>query len=1025
MSDDSTGTSGQSEKDRDRLTDDSIIDDQFDEFLSRLELLESEDYNGVDDEDLDYSIKERVMMIKLEKSVFDPLLSVIRTSRPVLYQGILQHPIIAGQQKSNRKQSKKEKKRDRKNEMKWEREKILMQSRTTRSQRRDKGGSGDSVGPIGTLADLRDSPERRAVSARETLAAAVAKTVAEGSMSGHLITVGLLLQILSTERAGANNNNSLSSLPIGNILAGLFERPDGDDESDTSDVAGVSSTQNSTGSSRDNPYLSNPFHEYLLSPRDEPAKSVAYSDMSRGDLGSIDESRTEESASQMGVGEGSVGYHGQHSDAGSTVGSTRAEQGTETASVDEEATEDEQLAQALAMSIRGTTANVSAENTLFEINMRVKAYSANSSAASAASSSGSVSFNRANQPPTTQTSPPLEPMSTYGPFSSPEFWRVLSSNEYPDHPGDIPMVSVRHTIIALLTVMRAASDKVLANDFSLSLLASPTPPTSIFEARQQPSSVYISHIPAVTPNTITFLLLDLLLDMLLSELKAHYMASTDEVSPRRASDESYSFEAANTPLTQILLKERERKGKQAIFATQESDGALTEEDIEAREWAFQRYFLLWSIASVLRLLRANLAVAGNTRFALTAVGLSPPVESDLSDTPIEPVAKPILRSTSFSGPITIDIAKSAPGLGLRLQQHVEACMALNLENTATVSLSRIVNLESILLPRKRRDDMCQRLLQSPSQSQQHPGSAASAHILSKNTHTGYPEQHSLVSYKHCLRIIAIDCFVSGLNVFRPYQSDRDSLLSYLLQNTPKPSDCYHPEYSPKLFGLSAEGSESNRAEGGLIYLLQEVCQVTAQTMSKARLSPSSSSSNLPHTQRSPLGVKAESSVSGESEGPPRSKILVGKGPIVRRLAVFDIEKILFSRLSGAGLMTVKEKEGSEGVGVVTSTEELINAPSTPGALVFGGELQLLHAIQQKYIKDFEQSTLGHVMYSPCQICFNMRRCHSDIAISGDNKVVTHRNSKVTSISIFVLFLCTNGVYGYREGTFPFLQCRHL
>ena len=67
MNDDSTGTSGQSEKDRDRLTDDSIIDDQFDEFLSRLELLESEDYNGVDDEDLDYSIKERVMMIKLEK----------------------------------------------------------------------------------------------------------------------------------------------------------------------------------------------------------------------------------------------------------------------------------------------------------------------------------------------------------------------------------------------------------------------------------------------------------------------------------------------------------------------------------------------------------------------------------------------------------------------------------------------------------------------------------------------------------------------------------------------------------------------------------------------------------------------------------------------------------------------------------------------------------------------------------------------------------------------------------------------
>ena len=110
---------------KERFVDDSILEDQFDEFLSRLEIMESEEFNGMEDDDFDAPAKERVLMIKLDKAAFDPLLSAMKTTRPALYQALLQHSLVSGQQKSNRKQSRKEKKRDRKHERDRERERVL------------------------------------------------------------------------------------------------------------------------------------------------------------------------------------------------------------------------------------------------------------------------------------------------------------------------------------------------------------------------------------------------------------------------------------------------------------------------------------------------------------------------------------------------------------------------------------------------------------------------------------------------------------------------------------------------------------------------------------------------------------------------------------------------------------------------------------------------------------------------------------------------------------------------------------
>ena len=106
------------------------------------------------------------------------------------------------------------------------------------------------------------------------------------------------------------------------------------------------------------------------------------------------------------------------------------------------------------------------------------------------------------------------------------------------------------------------------------------------------ASTYINNPPTVNPHPLTFLLVELLLDQFTHELDEHSRkcpvpSSVDHTSRTPRVN-------VNVPLTQTLLKERERKGKSGPIAY------LTEDDIEMREWAFQRYFYVWSINSLLK-----------------------------------------------------------------------------------------------------------------------------------------------------------------------------------------------------------------------------------------------------------------------------------------------------------------------------------------------------------------------------------------------------------------------------------------
>jgi hypothetical protein len=357
-------------------------------------------------------------------------------------------------------------------------------------------------------------------------------------------------------------------------------------------------------------------------------------------MGSVDETRTEDTASQAGGGEGSGGYPGPHSDAGSTTGSTRAEQGTETASVDEEATEDELLAQALAMSMGGTAVSTGDSGVSFDQNIRDKSYSsAESSSISAAGSSGSVlsSAEPRTSSFTPNIDPAVEPMSTFGAMYSSEFWRSLgaTSSEHPDHTGGIPVVSVRNTIITLITLIRSGVDKVIGDvdSTALSSMNKSQAPINVFEQQQAQTctstaqALYTAQTPATSPNTVTFLLVELLLDQLLGDLNSHnekipFPSTSPPVERRSFKSDKADLEGEdkkggdielsmnsteevgpmNASLTEVLLKERNRKGRQHLFATpanlQEEEPRLSSEDVAVREWAFQRCCLLSYLISI-------------------------------------------------------------------------------------------------------------------------------------------------------------------------------------------------------------------------------------------------------------------------------------------------------------------------------------------------------------------------------------------------------------------------------------------
>jgi hypothetical protein len=132
------------------------LEEQFDAFLSRLELLESEEYSSVaEDDDVDALARERILNIKLPNSAFEPLLAHLTPSRAPLHQALMQQSLISGQHQKVKKKSKSDRKDKKRRDKERDREKESrsqdygkVKSRKDKQFQNPDFYNSQSIGPI-------------------------------------------------------------------------------------------------------------------------------------------------------------------------------------------------------------------------------------------------------------------------------------------------------------------------------------------------------------------------------------------------------------------------------------------------------------------------------------------------------------------------------------------------------------------------------------------------------------------------------------------------------------------------------------------------------------------------------------------------------------------------------------------------------------------------------------------------------------------------------------------------------------
>jgi hypothetical protein len=421
----------------------------------------------------------------------EPLLQPIKSSNILLYRCITQHILLSGLLKSTKKSGRKEKRFDKDKSFK----KFPESSKNTTSNINIGGITHRNhlYANIGGDSLLASASAREKY--REILGAFVAKTIADDTLSGYLICTALLLHNMKE-----NGNSTNISLPVGNIIAALFE-------------------------SKESFKKINPFKNCLISSNTLKNESISVSDISR--VEGVDIQIVELDRDSASSVSDIVGGGGQ-SDAGSTIGSTLAEIGTETASMDDtengdndEQTEEELLAQALALSmgqsvtpqiprVVGTSnrvaysSSIATESICSESVVASSQGSVNSSLQDSQLPNYSSNHHLNNNNEIPSHFPDIPSLSTWGPFCKHDFWLSIINLRTTDHSDLLPSLSIRNVLFALLTVISSSVDN-LNND-------------SIFTNKANISST--TNL-TIAPSSPIFLLIETILEFLIKELNSH------------------------------------------------------------------------------------------------------------------------------------------------------------------------------------------------------------------------------------------------------------------------------------------------------------------------------------------------------------------------------------------------------------------------------------------------------------------------------------------------------------------------
>lgn len=929
------------------------LDNQFDYFVSTLESLELIDLIYNYDEDMDsYSAKERLVNMKLPLVSFETLLEPIKSSDSVLHRSLLQLPLISGSNKIKRKAPKKDRRKERKDKDLKEKDRIAftyagLKGRLQRKERKDREGQDFEINEE-TLSD----PNKF----RELLAITVGRNIADNSMASYLVTIALLLKTMSGEEKQLSTAKNYG-IPAANLIAALFEQPHPTDEA-------------SQGSAS---RLPNPFQMFLSPAHNIRTKSITNSDLSRYDAVSLDGSKEECTSQQSGY------YQGEpHSDAGSTIGSTHAELGTETASMTgDEITEEELLAQALALSMGDGPPSTSANGPFIRSTTDMSVASTNPDLAPGSSPTNEQgkeyrtpilgkdsldhSEDRAVQEAKSRMPegmPLVAPFSTFGPFSREDFWGKMrpSSSAVLSHSNLVPNnLAIRHIIIALLTVAGVSSDLVVGecstpvvpskteekkgSDQPSESKETGTPNKKSPEKKQDFQGPFMSTVIPISPNHTTFLLIEFLLGILMKELQSH------------CSDKTFSASVASMNSNFDPLTGRKRDSESKLSSSTELD-----------EWCFHLYFLQWSILMLLKILRSQLHVMVSVGISAGSLGFDSLLLEKMSDAESEDslfAQKGETEDTPFI---------------LKLMGRIYDCMGMTLAN--------FKNFKSVV------DTTFTGMLDTISLAEKGPSPGSRENSL----------RFLSINYRHHLRIAAMGPVIFGFSVFFPHPVKRLRMLLRFVQTCPTASDIAKTGLfdSQSLLPLLIDGAVSLESMPSLHLSEPDISYYKLVVAQKLCIATLNCESAIIKTKDPAVAVrfKSEPELGGGFVKQIDVPIPTLDGTL--DLILSELQSTLLARLESPYLLSGALKKDY----------------SDPSVCLFAGELALLRSISRTRVEQYSRALNEREKSLPSKdIMFSNSRCHPNLILSDDYKMVRHQGPKLwASVTSVKGFEPDSGVY---------------
>ena len=951
-----------------------------------------------DSKKADLRWKDRALCMKLANDPFEGFLSHLKLIRPSLYLALKHHPMISGKYSPSKKIDIKHSKRERiddesdSSDKEFREQKIrknvqsddnidnIDDNATTNLESIHDGQNETDINVMNTLEVKIDRPECQNAVCDDigirsySTSCVVAKSIAEGSLQAQLVTLALLLNEYtraSEDKLSAKSTLPLTELPIGNVLATLFENVNcssgfnvnGNEDSIDDNRKRLN---NSPGLAIRNPFKSclhlhySPYQQINTTPDVNGTDHRNSSDSQNTATKTL---LSENNMSQNETGQDGIDIHIASiiNDEGDSVENVDVED------EDEDEDDDEMLAAALAMSMG--SGDVVIEVDTFE-NDEDDGNTSNEPTFGVEMCREAVHEGSASQ-----SSIPLlsniNPLSTFGPFCEIEFWKSVQSRQSKDN--DVSMLSLRQVMTALLVNIGAGVDKImLPAELEGPAFNKASEPTKQKESKKD-----------ISGDSLSSLVSSITASLVGGEPKQNKDTTVDtdsKFSPCAASapwTESLPIMAA-TPITPHPISFLLLELILDTFVTELiSFCGRAEHNAEA---TYEKYFLVWAVTILLKLLKCKFCLLSSLKIPPSTIGLVDPLPEVDND------------KTSVTGRLLTMILKI---IGADIGETDDSSAQHN--DIAAAIMGKTSTLEG----RSDKDFTLQEV------------------------------QHSDKAYVHALRTLAIDVFSSGFAIFVPSIPDRFLVLRRLLDKNPvntglawldcekfSPFNAEEPnEYSAYFNHYDDQQCKPSdivcRYDREVSFysclLIQKLC---LNLVNCSNVKDSLSVMSHP-THQHQSDTNASKLDSGGGLDKPENDTFAPSSVDISVVNQYqELERVLFSRLSSFKLMydlvAGNNSVGSEEV-IMHSNEPIFsNGPGIgkdcgfriggyfPSKTLFYGEVCLYRLLTQSYLGFLTQNSLRGETASSGMIRFDPNYCSSNLKIDDDGRSVRQTKSKTWS-----------------------------